>query len=185
MEKKENQRVALTKRLIGEAFVTLLRKKSISQIAIRELCQTAGINRSTFYAHYGSQYDVLSELTDGYLAEIEKTIASADAADKADITRRVTIVLCYAEKNLELSRLLLNHNLDPAFAEKLVSLPKIQDMLSTALSWVEADELGCYIDFIVSGCYRLIRDWLNADERIPPAQQAGRILAMARRVCIE
>ena len=31
-------------------------------ITIRELCERAGINRSTFYKYYGNQFDLLNEM---------------------------------------------------------------------------------------------------------------------------
>ena len=36
---------------IRQAFTKLLREKPIQRIAVKELCQEAGVNRSTFYAH--------------------------------------------------------------------------------------------------------------------------------------
>ena len=52
MEKNENQRIKLTKRLLKESLLKLLTEKNIKKISVSELCQTAGINRSTFYNHY-------------------------------------------------------------------------------------------------------------------------------------
>lgn len=49
---KSNQRVELTKERIFGAFVSLLQEKPIHQISIRELCENAGINRTTFYNMY-------------------------------------------------------------------------------------------------------------------------------------
>ena len=58
MEKRENQRIMLSKRLIKESLTRLLASESIHKISVRMLCEEAGINRSTFYKYYGSQYDV-------------------------------------------------------------------------------------------------------------------------------
>ena len=52
MEKKENQRITLTKRLLQEALLLMLRDESINKISVRDLCEKAGINRTTFYNHY-------------------------------------------------------------------------------------------------------------------------------------
>ena len=93
MGAKSNQRVALTKQLICQAFFTLLKKKSIRQISIRELCEIAGINRTTFYNHYGSQYDVLAEMADNYLGEIAKAIENTDVKNKERVHSRVALVL--------------------------------------------------------------------------------------------
>ena len=62
MDKHENQRVRLTKKLFRDSLIALLRKKKIYQITVSELCAAAELNRSSFYKHYGNVYDVLAEL---------------------------------------------------------------------------------------------------------------------------
>lgn len=183
MEKRENQRVKLTKRLIREALIEQLKSKSVERISVRELCVQAGINRSTFYAHYGSQTDVLSDIAAQYLRDISDAIASADVKDPADVTRRVTVVLEYIRNHIELSRMLIGNYVDRDFAMRLISLPKIQDMLSDALDGTQEQERLDCMAFTVSGSYRLIEEWLNASDPVPPETEAQRILAIARRVC--
>ena len=34
------------------ALISLLKKKSFDYITVSEICETAGVNRSTFYLHY-------------------------------------------------------------------------------------------------------------------------------------
>lgn len=43
------------------ALIALLENKDFSAITIQEICQKAGVNRSTFYAHYSNTYDLLKE----------------------------------------------------------------------------------------------------------------------------
>ena len=64
---------------MDEALITLLEKKDFEYITIKEICDTAGVNRSTFYLHYENTFDLLKETTryiiDKHLAyyEIDKT----------------------------------------------------------------------------------------------------------------
>ena len=44
---------------MDEALITLLEKKDFEYITIREICATAGVNRSTFYLHYENTADLL------------------------------------------------------------------------------------------------------------------------------
>lgn len=46
---------------MDEALLTLLEKKEFSYITIRELCEAAGVNRSTFYLHYQNMNELLEE----------------------------------------------------------------------------------------------------------------------------
>ena len=47
--------------LMNEALILLLEKKEYSFITIKEICEKAGVNRSTFYLHYETIDDLLSE----------------------------------------------------------------------------------------------------------------------------
>ena len=54
------------------ALISLLKKKPFEYITVREICETAGVNRSTFYLHYETVGDLLNETTryllDGFLS---------------------------------------------------------------------------------------------------------------------
>ena len=62
MEKKEDRRVTMTRRMLKEALTEMLRETDIYHVSIRELCQRADINRTTFYKYYGSQFDLLADM---------------------------------------------------------------------------------------------------------------------------
>ena len=46
---------------MDEAFLALLEKKDFAYITVKEVCEKAGVNRSTFYLHYETVSDLLSE----------------------------------------------------------------------------------------------------------------------------
>ena len=46
---------------MDEAFLKLLEKKDFSYITVKEICERAGVNRSTFYLHYETVSDLLAE----------------------------------------------------------------------------------------------------------------------------
>ena len=50
-----------TASLFDEALITLLEKKDIEYITVKEICECAGVNRSTFYLHYETIDDLLNE----------------------------------------------------------------------------------------------------------------------------
>ena len=52
---------------MGSAFVTLLENKEFEDISIMDICTTAGVNRSTFYAHYDNTYDLLKQTYQGMI----------------------------------------------------------------------------------------------------------------------
>ena len=63
MNTKNNQRTRLSKMLLKNALMDALKEKgSVNKISVRDLCERAELNRSTFYAHYSEPKDLLEEL---------------------------------------------------------------------------------------------------------------------------
>ena len=60
MNKSESKYFATAARM-NVAFLTLLEKKDFAYITVKEICEAAGVNRSTFYLHYETMVDLLSE----------------------------------------------------------------------------------------------------------------------------
>ena len=48
---------------MDEALIALLEKKDFEYITVKEICDTAKVNRSTFYLHYENTSDLLKEAT--------------------------------------------------------------------------------------------------------------------------
>ena len=69
------------------------------------------------------------------MAQIAHQLSTADAENQESVQERVALVFHYLEDNLSISRLLLNSNADPSFAEKLFALPKIGDLMRTHFRW--------------------------------------------------
>ena len=72
-----DKRVEKTKYAIKNAFMELRRKKSLEKITVKELCELAYINKSTFYSHYEDIY----ALSDAVEYEIVLEIISSIPKD--------------------------------------------------------------------------------------------------------
>ena len=75
MNKSESKYFATAARM-DEAFLALLDKKNFAYITVKEICEAAGVNRSTFYLHYETMADLLSEsvshMNEQFLAHMKK-----------------------------------------------------------------------------------------------------------------
>lgn len=60
MNKSESKYFATAVKM-DEAFLRLLERKDFSYITVKEICAAAGVNRSTFYLHYETISDLLTE----------------------------------------------------------------------------------------------------------------------------
>ena len=75
MNRSESRYFATATRM-DEAFLALMAKKDFEYITVKEICEVAGVNRSTFYLHYETMSDLLSEsvsrMNEQFLACMEK-----------------------------------------------------------------------------------------------------------------
>lgn len=63
---------------MDKAFLALLEKKDFPYITVKEICELAGVNRSTFYLHYETVEDLLSESVE-YLNKQFRDYMATDA----------------------------------------------------------------------------------------------------------
>ena len=79
------------------ALMSLLKKKPFDYITVSEICEEAGVNRSTFYLHYETIGDLLAETTryllDDFLAYFS-TDTKAIALNLADCELNDLIFIC-------------------------------------------------------------------------------------------
>lgn len=66
-------RIEKTERGIKNAFIELRSRKPLEKITVKELCELACINKSTFYSHYKDIYD----LSDSMEAEVVRSITNS------------------------------------------------------------------------------------------------------------
>ena len=63
---KSDSKYFHTALLMNEALLLLLEKKEFEFITVKEVCEKAGVHRTTFYLHYNDMNDLLKELTKNF-----------------------------------------------------------------------------------------------------------------------
>lgn len=67
-------RTEKTERSILNAFIGLRAQKPLEKITVKELCEKAWINKSTFYAHYTDLYDLSDKVEAGVVKSILENV---------------------------------------------------------------------------------------------------------------
>lgn len=70
-------RIKKTKRAIRNAFYELIKEKPLEKITVREIAERAEINKTTFYAHYETVYDLVDQLEQEAVAEVISQLNTA------------------------------------------------------------------------------------------------------------
>ena len=182
MERKDNQRVLLTKRLLKEGLLRLLSEKDLAQINVSELCREAGINRATFYNHYAIPQDVLRELEQDMARDLRNLAPKIQTVETA---RKYTEDICvYLYDRRDLIRILLNCKTDEDLLE-IISETNCRFWSQFGQRQEHGlDESGAklMVTFFSSGAYYLIRQWLLEDVQKTPQEVAELVFRFVTRM---
>lgn len=110
---RENQRITLTKRLLKESMLRLLKEKELDKISVTELCRDAGINRATFYRHYEIPRDVLIEIEKNLYHELKTSIPLPQSS--GDIRQSIEQLCSFMEHHMDLLGIIIRCNSDTDF----------------------------------------------------------------------
>lgn len=160
-DKKANLKVINTKRKLSKSLISLLTSKSITEIDISELCEKAGINRTTFYKHYASLYHLLDELIVQFFKRIETLFLSLSSGENT--TSKVAYLLKYLKQNREFVTIIMNNNSFSSISERLIQLNFICNLINSNIQYRKNAYVSedYYVDFIISGWIAAIRRWVN------------------------
>jgi AcrR family transcriptional regulator len=160
---KADRRVKYTKILLKKSLVELMEENSISKISVKMLCEAADINRSTFYAHYRNQYDLLKQLEQEMITELKKHITKdAFSRQTAQTVQSMSQIMGYISKNANIFKILLSENGNYTFHKEIMILAQekmISDILnSPGIDARTSEYLQC---FAVTGALSIIQKWLQ------------------------
>lgn len=167
---KENQRIAVTKRMLKEGLLRLLENKNLDKIRVNELCEESGINRATFYRHYETPRDVLLELEIDFVKQMVPLTDSPK--DMAEARKRLETACAYLYDHADIARILFRCNTDAdimhglnEFYRQFWELRKNEN----EFAYVDDAAARVIVSLLGGGCYCLLRQWILED--IPKTPQ--------------
>lgn len=65
-----------TRNTIDSVFIDNFRSSGVSDLTVKEICERAGINRSTFYTYYKDTVDMREQIEDRLISQLEKRMTT-------------------------------------------------------------------------------------------------------------
>lgn len=118
---KEDVRVQRTRKLLQQALIELTVEMGFAAVTVRDICNRAMVNRSTFYRYYLDKYDLLNQ----YMNEIQSATQEAASSVEASMSTApksvpsgLLVLVKHVEAHADFYRAMLGQNGDPAFIER-------------------------------------------------------------------
>ena len=163
----KDRRVRKTEQAIQSAFGKLLLEKNITDITIKELCDNADINKSTFYLHYKDIYDCADRLLNDV---VDRTIAVMEPYNFAELVNHLPeiiekIMLIFYEKK-EFYVPFLNSPKHSFALHKIKKLTIARLLEKTTDSKIPTVLANCVVSFVICGIFGVLEQ-NNFDEITP------------------
>jgi len=182
LSSKLDRRKQYTRMVLKESLIELLKVKKISTITIKEICELADINRSTFYSHYSNQYDLLHSVEEELIEDMVKTLSQYNFSKEDEAFMMIEKILEYIAENSDICQTLLSGNNDIHFLKKGMMITK-QFIFKNWMTDHKLDrETFEYISiFVVSGSIYMIKDWLEKGMNKTPNEMAAIINSLVNK----
>lgn len=179
-------RAVRTRTLLKEALLTLMTDKNIDQIRIKEITEKAGVNRVTYYDHFSTKEELLTELIDDVLLEYADIIESMPVISKSkrapiEYMKTIRLSVGHIKKHHIFYSLMLLTSGVPNFSNRL------HDQMSESLhqfmhrvEQIDPDlEIELLVSWIVGGAIGMYKYWLNNGMRQSEEELSRQMLKIA------
>ncbi len=178
---KQGRKTRYTQMVLQDSLVELMKQKPIAKITIKELCENADINRTTFYAHYTDQYDLLQKMEEECLSYAKGAISNLmGEEDQHEMMKLLEEVFQYIIDNRNHIQILMSEQGDINFQKQLFAM--IYESCGISLFPDKNADIGMkeyYFIYAVSGSVGLLQHWLKDDVMKSAREMADFIYSVA------
>ena len=146
-------RIEKTERAIKLAFMELRAEKPVEKIRVKELCDRACINKSTFYAHYQDIYALATAMEEELVAAVVASLPQLKASDVSERTEWLTRELFHAfVKNKDAVSIIFADSRQGLFINRIEEA--LRRCIADSDPTFEQDVVRkVVLSFCVQGCY--------------------------------
>lgn len=182
MAAKMDRRVKYTLEVIERSFLEFMQQKPITQITVKELCQKADINRSTFYSHYEDLSALLNDIQDRIISDAEEMLDAYDYTQDSEALAMTTRLMTYLAENQRNSQTLFSNHGDTEFQRKLITMAHRHLLQSFSSDpTIRKDLHVAYIStYVTQGSIAMIQHWLREGMQESPEEIATIITRISK-----
>lgn len=159
-----DRRVARTRLALRDALLALLAEKGWDELSVQEICDRADVGRSTFYLHYQSKEDLLSE----GLNDLRDALLASAAAGRAAASRFAFLpgLLAHMLENRAVFRTVIGRRSGHAVERRFRAMV-VQLLVTEAAREPQGISPEIRARFIAGGWVDLMAWWVDAADAPP------------------
>lgn len=169
---KVDARTKYTKKIIRDCFFNLLKEKPLNRITVKEICEQADINRTTFYRYYEDPFDLMDQIEKELLDSFQSYIRTFA---NRDIKSAIEAMFSAIANNREVYQILISENGDRQYIHRMVTDSYHIFRKNWEKQYPKLTENQCrwLYYYIAQGCVTITIDWLNSGMKESPAEMAS------------
>jgi AcrR family transcriptional regulator len=174
-EMKPNRKARYTRKVLADSLIELMKDKPFVKITIKELCENADVNRTTFYAHYRDQYALLQQIEEETFTCIENILDKYEnKQSRRELTKMSEEIFNFIAGNSNAVQSLLSENGDIGFQKRLFRrfLHKEQVMKYFSGRSMREETKEYWYVYVINGSIGLVQHWLKDNMSIPVSELA-------------
>jgi AcrR family transcriptional regulator len=173
-----DRRVARTRSGLHQALISLVLKKGYAPTTVEDICETADVGRSTFYAHFASKDDLMRS----GLSHLRKLLVDHRPDGTKDRFGFALPVFTYGREHLALYRAHAKGGGELAIQTiRGVVADEIRAELAACLPDQDGDKVGreVAVEYLAGAFMAMLTGWLDRGAQIPPERMDALFRRMA------
>ena len=182
LKNPEDRRARRSRKLLKESLLELMKRKTFSDISVRDVTDAADMNRATFYLHYSGPAELLQSVEEDLLAELQSLVDAhmQETFAVGSVAPVFEPVLDFAVEHRETCTILFASSEASGFFQAIQRLVH-ENGAPLVRTWFRPADprLTDYLlNFLAWGFIGLLSEWFEKDMALPKAE----LLAAAQRM---
>ncbi|MDE6456073.1 MAG: TetR family transcriptional regulator C-terminal domain-containing protein [Dysosmobacter sp.] len=182
LKNPEDRRARRSRKLLKESLLELMKRKTFSDISVRDVTDAADMNRATFYLHYTGTAELLRSVEEDLLEELQSLVDAhmQETVAVGSVAPVFEPVLDFAVENRETCTILFSSSEASGFFQAIQRLVH-ENGAPLVRSWfrpADARLTDYLLNFLAWGFIGLLSEWFEKDMALPKAE----LLAAAQRL---
>lgn len=187
MKRKKDLRVIRTKKMILEAFFSLVEEKGYEAVRIQEIAKRAMINRATFYAHFKDKDDLYEYIFDLAIDAFISVLDQETAIQKGHLNVKyvetlLTKIYQNIQKNQNFFLTVIDHRSNELLRKKLEEILYVKYADTFSLLKITENDIEVPIDFIIEYMTSIfvgtLRWWITSQTEMKPNDLARLVIKL-------